>query len=167
MQRFPLGLHIPLDDLREWVVSGIAHPLPTWADETTRQFRLAYQAAASIARLYAGAGFAVVIEQVIYPADASAFLLPQLAPHSPHKIFLSPSVEVALERNARRDNKAFDTHMLADPIRAMHQPLADQIAADAGWLVIENSALSLKETVEEILNRSGLNLLPALELPPE
>ena len=26
MRRFPFGLHIPVDDLREWVVSGISAP---------------------------------------------------------------------------------------------------------------------------------------------
>ena len=32
MRRFPFGLHIPVDDLREWVVSGISHPLPEFTD---------------------------------------------------------------------------------------------------------------------------------------
>src|SRR5436309_1207155 len=57
LQHFEFGLHIPVDDLREWVVSGIAHPVPLWTEETTHQFRLARQAAAQTARLYAQAGF--------------------------------------------------------------------------------------------------------------
>ena len=32
MQRFPFGLHIPIDDLRECVVSGIAQPVPVWTE---------------------------------------------------------------------------------------------------------------------------------------
>lgn len=48
MQLFPLGIHIPIDNLREWVVTGIAHPIG-WTEETTRQFRLAESAAASVA----------------------------------------------------------------------------------------------------------------------
>jgi adenylylsulfate kinase-like enzyme len=28
LQRFPFGIHIPVDDVRKWVVSGIAHPVP-------------------------------------------------------------------------------------------------------------------------------------------
>ena len=28
MQHFEFGLHIPVDDLREWVVSGLADPVP-------------------------------------------------------------------------------------------------------------------------------------------
>ena len=41
MQRFPFGLHIPVDELREWVVSGISQPVPEFTEETGRQFRLA------------------------------------------------------------------------------------------------------------------------------
>lgn len=40
MNRFERGFHVPIDDLREWVVSGCAHPIG-WTDETTRQFLLA------------------------------------------------------------------------------------------------------------------------------
>ena len=47
MRRFPFGLHIPVDDLREWVVAGIAHPVPEFTEETARQFRLARGAAAA------------------------------------------------------------------------------------------------------------------------
>ena len=36
MARFPRGVHIPMDDLREWVVSGISQPSQGWTDETDR-----------------------------------------------------------------------------------------------------------------------------------
>ena len=45
MRRFPFGLHIPVDDLREWVVAGIAQPVPEFTEESGRQFRLARGAA--------------------------------------------------------------------------------------------------------------------------
>ena len=56
MRRFPFGLHIPVDDLREWVASGIAPPVPEFTEETGRQFRLARGAAAQVAALYAARG---------------------------------------------------------------------------------------------------------------
>ena len=77
--RYPFGMHIPLDDLREWVVSGVAHPVPTWTDETTRQFHLARSGAGRLARLYAEAGFAVVLDDVIFPPDFEKSIAPQLA----------------------------------------------------------------------------------------
>ena len=49
LAHFGHGLHIPVDDLREMVVAGMAHPVPEWTDETTRQFDLARRSAAHTA----------------------------------------------------------------------------------------------------------------------
>lgn len=151
MQRFPRGMHIPVDDLREWVVSGIAHPVPTWTAETTRQFRLARQAAAQTARLYAEAGFAVALDDVVFAADARAMCEPHLAGLSISRVLLLPSVEAALRRNAERTTKAFATDVLAEPIRQIHQALSAQGTALAGWLVLNTSELSVDATVAQIL----------------
>ena len=87
MRRFPFGLHIPVDDLREWVVSGISQPVPEFTEETGRQFRLARTAAAQVAALYADAGFAVAIDDVIHEPDAerawSTLLAPRDGPQDP------------------------------------------------------------------------------------
>ena len=80
MRRFPFGLHIPVDELREWVVSGISQPVPEFTEETGRQFRLARGAAAQVAALYADAGFAVAIDDVIHEPDVQACLTDVLAP---------------------------------------------------------------------------------------
>lgn len=151
MQRFPLGLHIPVDDLREWVVSGIAQPVPTWTDETSRQFRFARQAAAEIARIYAGGGFSVAIDDVILPYEAMAIYGVPLSDYTVHKVLLRPDLDVALARNAERTNKTFDTSVLADAIRRIHESTSTQVFSRAGWIIIDSSPLSLDETVEEIL----------------
>ncbi len=151
LRRFPFGLHIPVDDLREWVVSGIAHPIPVWTGETSRQFGLARQAAAQIARLYAGAQFAVAIDDIVEPAEAQALFVDQLPGHAIHKMLLLPRLEVALDRNARRTNKHFDTSALAEPIRKIHQSLAQQNFTAMGWILVDNSDLSVAETVDVVL----------------
>ncbi len=38
--RYPKGIHVPVDDLRAFVVSGGASPLTEWTAETARQFAL-------------------------------------------------------------------------------------------------------------------------------
>jgi chloramphenicol 3-O-phosphotransferase len=154
MRRFPFGLHIPVDDLREWVVSGIAHPVPAWTNETTRQFRLARQAAAQVAALYAAAGFAVAIDDVIFPGEAQALLAASLAGFEVHKVLLQPGLDVALARNAERTNKNFDTSLLAEVTRTVHHALAGQDFAGSGWIVIDSSHWSVEETVDEILRRT-------------
>ena len=151
MRRFPFGLHLPVDDLREWVVSGISQPVPAFTAETGRQFHLARGAAAQVAALYADAGFAVAIDDVIHEPDVQACLTEALAPRTVHKILLQPSLEVALARNTDRTNKDFDTALLADAIRGNHRSLGEQNRADLGWIVIDNGALEVEQTVDAIL----------------
>jgi chloramphenicol 3-O-phosphotransferase len=154
MRHFPFGLHIPMDDLREWVVSGIAPPLPTWTEETTRQFRLAREAAAQVARTYADSGFAIAIDDVIFPEEAEALFVSRLVGHRVQKVLLRPRFEVALERNAARTNKGFDTSVLVEVTRRLHEDFERQDFEGAGWVVVNSSDLSVEETVEEILRRT-------------
>ena len=159
LRRFAFGLHIPVDDLREWVVSGLAPPVPTWTGETTRQFHLARQAAAQVTRIYVDAGFAVAIDDVILASEAQALFVTPLSGYVIHKILLRPDLNVALARNAQRTNKdsspvkSFDTSVLTQPIRRIHKLLAPSDFASAGWIIIDNSRLSLEDTVDEILKR--------------
>lgn len=155
MQSFPLGLHLPVDDLREWVVSGIAHPVPTWTEETERQFCLARQGAAQVARLYAEAGFAVAVADVLDPFSAYRFFIEALPDCVLHPVLLWPRLEVALERNALRTNKGFDTEALHEPIRRIYQHFSGLRFVEEGWTVLDNSDISVEETVTAILERTG------------
>jgi chloramphenicol 3-O-phosphotransferase len=154
MQRFPYGLHLPIDNLRARVVSGMANPILEWTDETSRQFQLARQSAAQMARTYADAGFAVAIDDIIFPHEVQALCDAWLPGYPIGKVFLQPEVDVALARNATRTNKPFDTSILVDTIIRLHQALAAQNFAASGWLIIDTSEMDVEETVDEILKRS-------------
>lgn len=156
LRRFPFGIHVPVDDLREWVISGIAHPVAVWTEETGRQFRLAREAAADIARRYAAAGFAVVIDDVIAPNEAQALVVDALAGHPVHTLLLQPGVEVAIARNAARTSKDFDPRILVEPIRAIHRHFDQQPFHTAGWIIIDNAAVDVEQTVDEVLSRCGV-----------
>jgi hypothetical protein len=151
MRRFALGIHIPVDDLRELVVSGIAHPVPEWTAETGRQFGLARAAGGQIAVLYNQAGFAVAIDDVLGPDDADAAWADLFAGRAAHKILLHPGLEVALARSAARTTKPFDAAVLDETIRHLHGATAPDAYASAGWLVADTSALTLAQTVDWIL----------------
>jgi len=153
MQRYPFGLHIPLDDLRDWVVSGLAPPVPEWTDETTRQFALARQAAACTARLYADAGFAVAIDDVMFPAEAEALFSEAFRGCAFHRIALRPSVQVALARNAGSKTKPFAPAFLTASIRDLDRAMTTQPFGEFGWIVIDTSNLSVEETVDLILTQ--------------
>lgn len=150
LAHFEFGLHLPIDDLREFVVLGIAHPTaPT--TETTRQFRLARACAVQIAKMYAIEGFAVVIDDVIFPHDAAQLEQEFLTGFRVHKILLRPSLEMALFRNATRQNKNFETAILEDVIRELYANMKPEEFKNAGWTVLDSSEMSLDTTVRLIL----------------
>jgi chloramphenicol 3-O-phosphotransferase len=153
LQRFEFGLHLPVDDLREFVVSGIAHPVPTLTKETGRQFRLARESASMTAKLYATNGFAVVIDDVISSDDVSSIFETSFSEFDFHKIYLQPRLEVALERSRTRTNKNFDPSFLEEPIRQIYAWMsAQEIPKD--WLRLDSSELNLEQTVDAILELS-------------
>lgn len=152
VQRFPFGLHIPVDDLRLWVVSGHAAPVPTWAEEMGRQFRLSRHSAALTARLYTDKGFAAAIDDVIPPHDYPSDYAPHLESYQVHKILLLPDLETTLQRNLERTNKDFDTGILTKTIRGLYSELQAEAKNLTDWLVVDSSAMNDIETVDFILS---------------
>lgn len=102
--------------MREMVASGLASPLE-WSHETDRQFTLALRASAAVARVYADAGFAVVIEGGVHPAEIESALAAVDLRERMIGVVLHPRLEVALERNRTRATKAFDTSVLETVMR--------------------------------------------------
>jgi chloramphenicol 3-O-phosphotransferase len=150
LQHFEFGLHLPVDDLREFVVSGIAHPInPTI--ETTRQFRLARACAVQTAKMYATEGFAVVIDDVLFAHDAAQLEQEFLSGFKVHKILLRPNLEIALKRNASRTNKNFETAILEPVITDLYTNMKPTEFQNADWLILDSSELSLQTTVHLIL----------------
>jgi chloramphenicol 3-O-phosphotransferase len=151
MHAFDFGIHIPVDEIREWVASGIAHPIPTWTEETERQFRLARWSALQTATIYAEAGFTVALDDVVSETVFQRQYQQLLHGYRIHKVLLSPRVETALERNATRTNKPFDTAPLVKAISRLHEELRENNTEQTGWLVVDSSNLSPEETVAKIL----------------
>jgi len=148
-RRYPKGVHLPMDDLRQLVVSGLASPL-NWTDETALQFSIARRNAARLALDYIANGFTVVMDDVIKEADLGQ-LLPHLGGLVPRKVLLSPSIFVVHRRNAQRTNKTFDTKILEPIATRMHGELVAGCPPAAGWLVLDTSTISVEDTVDRIL----------------
>lgn len=147
----PRGLHLPVDDLRELVVSGLVGPSLDHPPEAVRQFGLARRAAAFHARLYAEAGFAVAVDDVLWPADLEA-----MAVHweglDVRPVFLAPTLDVTQARNAARVGKAFDTRNLVPMIAALHPAMPPADYRAAGWRVLDTSDLNIEQTVAALLS---------------
>jgi len=145
--RFPRGVHIPVDDLRGFVMSGGASPIGPDTEELRLQLRLAWGTAATIAGQYSDAGFVVAIDDVV-PGWGVAEYERHLGDRLVRWVLLAPSLEVALSRNAKRLNKTFDTEVLVREITKLHRSLP---AGSEKWAVIDTSTLSVKDTVDQIL----------------
>lgn len=147
MGRFPQGLEIPVDDLREWVVSGRAEPVE-WTDETTRQFRLAEEAAADVAVRYDDAGFAVVIDHCVGPGTLDDLIKRRFGGRHIARVVLLPSLEETLRRNSARTHKPFTAELLLPAIHGLHSDFSN--AALTGWHVLDSTNESPEETAERV-----------------
>ncbi len=150
-RKYPRGVHLPMDDLRALVRSGLASPLE-WNEETTLQFAIARRNAARLAADYVDAGFTVVIDDVVREADMPQYV-PYLGGVAPRKVLLSPSIFVVHRRNAQRTNKSFDTKILEPVATRLHSQLVAGCPPEAGWTVLDTSALSIDATIDQILKR--------------
>lgn len=144
------GLHIPVDDLRSWVRSGMSDSVP-WTDETERQFQIAEKAACAIARTYSDASFTVAIDHCRNPKRLEALVRDELSEFRTVKILLLPNLQENLSRNLARVNKPFAPEILNDTIRSTNEAYRTDVPV--GWHQVDNSEISIQET---------LNLLTSL-----
>ncbi|HVL39249.1 MAG TPA: AAA family ATPase [Fimbriimonadaceae bacterium] len=147
MRRYPRGVHIELDAVREWVVSGISHPID-WCEETTAQFELAEDVATDAARRYQGAGFAVALDHCTMPFRLRAWLERGLAELHPRRIVLTCHLSENLERNRLREIKDFDYSILEPYLPQLNEAFVKETWP--GWHVLDTTCLTLEETVKRI-----------------
>lgn len=145
--RYPKGLHVPVDDLREWVVSGFATNVG-WTEETSRQFAMAEGGACDLARRYQDAGFAVAIDHCAGPPGLDALIGRELSGRLVHRVALVCEQETNLRRSRERVGKPFAPETL-EPAIAKLGPLY-RTEAIPGWLRVSNEG-TLEEAVDALL----------------
>lgn len=153
-RRFSLSLHIPVDELRDWVVAGKVEPIPTMTPDARLQLRLARTVAASMAHLYLSHGYHVVVDDVLTSQDLPPFLDHSL-PCPAHPIFLNPSFEHVMARNSARYPQ-FDAATWGPVIEGLHGQLARENTGEAGWTLLDTGAWSVDQTVDAILRQANL-----------
>ncbi len=152
LRRFDHGIHVAVDEVREWVGPGRAEPTSTDIASATQQFQLARAAALDVAQRYHHAGFAVAVDDVFtLRLDVAAGFDSRFADLPRRRVLLLPTLEVALERSRQRDNKAFGSETLEPTIRRTLQFLRTTPGALSGWQVIDSSGLTPEQTVDAIL----------------
>jgi hypothetical protein len=107
--------------------------------------------------MYATEGFAIVIDDVIFPDDAAQLEREFLSAFNVHKVLLRPRLEVALFRNATRQNKDFNTAILEPVIKDLYANMQLEAFQNAGWTVLDSSDLNLETTIRLMLEQHTLN----------
>lgn len=150
-QKFQKSIHIPVDDLRELVVSGIAYP-GIWNDELIEQLTLVRESVSLMSLKYSRAGFAVVIDDFWDPnSQLSEYQLLYQEP-GVHKVLLYPVQQAAEARNLKRSGPDGDAYIAAG-IQLVYESLASEIhnLERKGWRVVDTTDKSVEMTVELIL----------------
>jgi predicted kinase len=152
---FPRSVHIPVDDLRHMVVSGLSLPEPDWGEELMAQVRLAREAAIRMALDYAEAGFAVVLDDFWDPPGLVEYRT-LLGRHGTHKVLLYPTADVAHRRNRARSGDQGDSYIdEAIPIAyEILVPVIGRLPAE-GWLVLDTTGLDVEASVAAILQHAN------------
>jgi len=148
-RRFQQAVHIPVDDIRDWVRSGFASPVE-WTAETTRQFVLARRGAARIASDYSDAGFVAVLDDVVRESELDQYT-DYIGKIELRRVLLNPSLEIVLARNAAPGRKPFDSSVLEAACRGLHPLLAVENTAERGWIRVDSTGLNPDETVDAIM----------------
>jgi len=149
MARFTRGIHVPIDDLREWVVAGRADPFP-WTDETSRQFLLAEDSACDLARRYADAGFAVALDHCSRTLAFDALIKRNLSDRRVMKILLLASPDVNLTRNQERTHKPFPPDVLVPTIHGLNEWYREHREEMENWVIVPNDG-SVEEAVDAVM----------------
>ncbi len=149
MTRFPRAVHLQVDQLRNWVVSGMADSVP-WTDETERQFQIAEEATCDVALRYQASGFAVVVDHCRNLPRVQALVDARLQGVPVIKVCLLPDLDTNLERNHQRTDKPFEPSTLDPIIHFMSGRLGQDVPR--GWQVLDNSRLTPEQTADSVLN---------------
>lgn len=153
MQRFEKGVHIPVDNLRQMVVSGLSDMGFEVPPATLEQLRLARETACSMARNYSDNEFAVAIDDFWY-TDKPDEVYCQKIGQRVKRVLLLPNLKITLERlYSRNPSEGSFKKILEGAIRQLHTDIAAH--PKTNWLVIDSSRLSVEQTVNNILETIG------------
>jgi adenylate kinase family enzyme len=141
-ERRSRGAHIEADLLQRMIVAGGEWPEASLSVESARQLRLRVTNGCLLARSFAAAGFAAVLDD-IYVGDRLAHLREDLAQTPFDFVMLNPSLQVLRRRNAGRAKR--DAFEQACRLYDVVQSATERLGL---WL--DTSELTPDETVAAI-----------------
>ncbi|HEY5111787.1 MAG TPA: AAA family ATPase [Acidimicrobiales bacterium] len=150
-RRFDAGVHVRGGEFYRWAVRGWVHHDDERASEARRLLDLRYRLSAKVADEYCAAGFTTVVQDNIYGLDVMTWLnLVTVRPR--HLVVLRPSIGVVGGREELRRRTTGKVAYREGGVSI--KELDDQLAVTPRvGLWLDTSALSAKESVDEILRR--------------
>lgn len=149
---FDRSVHIPVDDIRDMVVGGLALPNDEhWGNDLVEQVRLARQSTLLAADRYRASGFAVVIDDFLDPLLLDEYVeLEDL--DGVVRVILRPSVEAARRRNRERAKTEAERLDIDGGIGVVYALLdeRERELIERGWFILDNTELSIAETADAI-----------------
>jgi predicted kinase len=149
---FPQSIHLPVDDLRHMVVSGLELPSAEWSAALEQQITLARSSCIQIACAYRSAGFMVVIDD-FWDAQVLTDYRPLLTHPHVHHVLLYPEQARAYQRNTQRSGTDAAAAYIAEGIGIVYYQLQDAVPqlAQLGWQVLDTTTLTPEETASAML----------------
>lgn len=150
---YPKSIHIPVDDLRDMVVSGLVYPGADWSPGLVEQLQLARGVAVEMALRYRRAGFVVTLDDFwdSYSRLQEYQTLEQVPGF--HKILLYPNRQAAESRNQQRAGPGEGNAYIDAGIRTVYAQLEREVGSleREGWILLDTSQKDLAATVKHIL----------------
>jgi adenylylsulfate kinase-like enzyme len=145
--RLPRAACIEAEDVQAMIVSGAVWPGEEPTDEAGRQLRARAFHTALLARSFFDAGFVPVVAEIVVVPSRLAIYQEIFGDRPLRLVTLAPTVDVALERDRRRDKPT-----VGDRFAHLDAEQREQLGGVGLW--IDSSHMTAAETVETIL-RSG------------
>jgi hypothetical protein len=151
--RLDQAIFVPGDAIRSMMVSGRA-AAGTAGEAQLRQLLLRYRGELAIASVYLGAGFDVIMEDVIIGPVLRSFLALVPVPEL-HLVFLDPDASAVAERDRRRPKTAYAEGQWR--VEELLGVLREHTSRVGLWL--DSTELSADQTVDRILDDRNASLV--------
>ncbi len=161
--RFTKSIHIPVDDLRDMVESGMAYPGAEWTAALVEQLKLARRTACQMAADYGQAGFDVVIDDFWDPTSKLSEYEDLRGLPEVYRVVLLPSQAAAQARNLKRSGSGPTSDYIAAGIQQVYASLETDVETlrAQGWLVLDTTDESIDGAVDRLLELTGGQSEPA------
>ena len=103
------AVHVQLDDVRNFIVAGLADPQTGEREQVDEQYVTSVDACCSLARAFLADGYDVAIDDVLEPSAFERVWRPALGDTPWHIVIVLPSLEATLQRSRARRKRVLET----------------------------------------------------------